>query len=188
MAISTGLKWGIGLTATAGLLTFLGIKYGPKAIKLKNAETNLIFDIEPLINKTFIKKGLLKLYVNSVVKNLVGFDIEIENLSIILESSENGKTWSNFGSSEKRIDKVNFKDNATTKTLIAVDVKLGQFLTALINSKKYRFIINYDLKGTPLQYIVYKDVTAAVKSISKKLGLGCACQDLSGAELNNLLV
>lgn len=166
MAFTKGAKI---LTAVGGVavLAFLVV---PKIVKASNALANIVFDVEFSRLHSF-KSSVLKLSFNSIVKNLAGFSITIENLFVNLESSKDGKSWENFGGSPERISKVIFTDNKTTKTPIIIDIKLAKLLTALVSNHKYRFIVNYDLAGIQNKYIVKKDIAPALKEISKKIGL-----------------
>ncbi len=162
----TGAKIGI----SAGILAALAALVVPKALKVKNAATNTIFNVA--FNRVHsIKNGVVKLYFDSVIRNLSGFDIFIENLSVILESSKDaGKTWANFGSSPERILKVEIPDNKTTTTPIPVEVSAAKFLQSLAELKnKYRIVVNYDYSGLPMQYVIEQDMTKILKDIGAKI-------------------
>jgi len=163
---STFLKIGLGIGALVGFAA-LAV---PEAIKLKNAKTNTIFNVA--FNRfQSLKNGVATLYFNSIIRNLSGFSISIENLSIILESSaDSGKTWSNFGSTPERIAKVDLPDGKTTTTAIPVEVNAAQVLQSILAPQnKYRIVVNYEYSGLPMQYIVEQDMTKILKDIGTNI-------------------
>ena len=172
MESGTKIQIGVGFGVLAALAAF----FVPKLLKLKNAATNLIIDV--LFERVHsVREGVVKLFFTSNIRNLSGFDVLIENLSVILEAStDGGKSWDNLGSSPERILRVTALDNKTTTIHIPVELKLASLLTAMLSPKnKYRVTVNYDYSGMPLQYVKIMDTTLITKqignSVKKILGL-----------------
>lgn len=172
--MKTSSKLVLAGSAVAGLgLLFVAKKFLGSALKFKNALTNIVFDVKFVrLHSLSLSTGNVTLLFDSIVKNLTGFTIDIDDLFVMIESSPNGKEWENFGGSTSRIKKVSFVDNQTTTTRLPVEIKLDRFINSLAAKHKYRFIINYDVKGLQQQYIIHKDISAELKTISKAVGLG----------------
>ena len=172
MKVSKGVKIfaasviGIGIILTSA-------KAAPAALKLKNAFNNIAFDVKFVrLHSISLHTGIVTILFDSIVKNLTGFTIDIENFFVMLESTGNGKDWENFGGSKTRINKISYKDNQTTTTRIPIEIKLNLFLESITKGHTHRFIINYDVSGLQQQYIITKNLSAIFKSISKTAGLG----------------
>lgn len=183
----------VGVTALVGLL--IGGAYKGVAMynKLKQASGNINFSVSflrvhGLVGGTGITQLLnpiIRVLFNLNVKNFSGFDIEVKNIHVRLETQTTGNTtWKVLGTTNVYIN-LTVKDGKDKDEELRFDFKGLATIASLTNKKnRHRVVITYDFKGQPLEYISDVDITSPINSYWQKARNNF--NSLKGLSLGNL--
>ena len=183
----------IGITTLIGLA--LGGAYKGYSFynKVKQATGNVNFSISFLrVHGLLGNKGIeqllqpvIRILFNLNVKNFSGFDIDVKNIRVRVETQTAGNTtWNMLGATTLYIN-LAVKDGTEKNQELYFDFKGFATITSIINKKnRHRIVMTYEYKGQSLQYISEVDITSPINSYWQKVRKNI--NSLKGLPLGNL--
>lgn len=146
------------------------------ARKLADIEKNLV--IKPGFSRIHgidRKTGDFVAIFNGTIYNYSGFDINIENLYIVLDY-QTGNSWSNLGISSKVEKESKLSNNSRVQLELPINLDVATFTGLVFNSPKtkIRMTTKYDVLGNQISYEEfftmsdYIDLSSVTKIFNKK--------------------
>lgn len=171
----------VGITALVGLLVGGAYKGYSFYNKLKQASGNINFNVSflrvhGLVGNTGIAQLLnpiLRIIFNLNVKNFSGFDIDVQNIHVRVETQPtNSTTWKPLGSTTVYIN-LSVKDGKEKDEELYFDFKGFATIASLTNKKnRHRIVMTYEYKGQALDYTSDVDIATPINAYWQKIKNG----------------
>lgn len=168
----------VGITALVGLLIGASYKASALANKLKQATGNINISVSFLrVHGLVGSKGIaqllnpiIRVLLNLNIKNFSGFDVEVKNIRVRIETLKSGsKDWIFLGATDKYIN-LSVTDGKEKDETLTLDFKGFATIASVTNKKnRHRIFVTYELKGQALEYISDIDITSPISAYWQKI-------------------